>query len=168
MRRIGGKSRFELLVGICLIAILAAVLLERLLYYQEQAERSAMEATIMHIRSGMRWHVADLMMQQRSGEIGTMLQQNPVRWLQSPPAGYLGVIGVLPEDGVPGGSWYFDNLRHELVYVPQLKRFFSGGLQGREIRFKVRANISTRKYIDDADENVEGVDISVAQPYRWL
>ena len=168
MRRAGGHTRFELLVAVCLIAILAGVLLERLLYYQEQAERTAMETTIMHIRSGMRWHVADLMTQQRSHEIGAMLEQNPVRWLQRPPAGYLGALTELPEGGVPGGSWYFDSLRHELVYVPQLKRFLSGGLEGREIRFQVQAKISTWKKNGDAAENAEGIDISVGQPYRWF
>lgn len=166
--RAAGPARFRLLVRIGLAAILVCVLLERFLYYQELAERAEMEATIMHIRSGMRWHVVDLMTQQRSDEIAFMLEEDPVRWLRQPPGGYLGAFDVPPAEVITGGSWYFDRSVHELVYVPRLKRFLSGGYEGKEIRFQVRAKITLKEGGDKGVRVIEDLNISARKSYRWF
>jgi len=166
--RCGGYTRFELVVRVLVGAILAATLLERMLYYQELAEHAVMEATIIHIRSGMRLHVADLMTQQRNGEIGAMLNENPVRWLQHPPEGYAGALEREPAGGMPGGSWYFDSGRGELVYVPKLARFFSGAQGKREARFRVTARTIGTVQKEGQPRQVEGVDIVPVQSYKWF
>jgi hypothetical protein len=51
-----------------LIAIVAGVLLERALYYQEYAEMTAMKMTVANMRSGLRYKVADLIMNNRLSE----------------------------------------------------------------------------------------------------
>lgn len=114
-----------------------------------------MEATIVNIRSGMRWHIVDLMTRHRSAEVSAMQQQNPVRWLQLPPAGYVGAFEASPTYAIPDGSWYFDESRSELVYVPRLSRFLESENGVKELRFKV---IMTTL----------GVDIRPLRPYKWF
>lgn len=154
-RRAGGRIRAEVFVRLLLVAILVGILLERTLYYQEQVERSIMEATIINIRSGMRWHIADLMTRHRSVEVPGMRQQNPVRWLQLPPVGYVGAFAASPEYSVPGGSWYFDESKGELVYVPRLTRFLESAEGTKEVRFKVLTTTS-------------GADILPVRSYKWF
>ncbi|TCS39072.1 general secretion pathway protein G [Paucimonas lemoignei] len=166
--RSGGRTRFELLVRVLVVGILAAILLERMLYYQEQAERTVMETTIIHIRSGMRLHIADLMTQQRTNEIAAMLDENPVRWLDHPPGGYLGALDAVPDDGIPGGSWYFDSAQGELVYVPKWARFFTGMQGKREARFKVKARVVSRALVSGQALMTEGIDIVPSQAYKWF
>lgn len=164
----GGYTRFELLVRVLVVAILSAILLERMLYYQEQAERTVMETTIINIRSGMRLHVADLMTQQRNAEIGAMLRQNPVHWLQQPPDGYLGALDDAAIKDIPGGSWYFDNARGDLVYVPRLARHFSAAEGHREVRFRVDARAIGPDPGNGRMPKVEGIDIVPVQAYKWF
>jgi general secretion pathway protein G len=168
VRRCRGHTRFELLVRVLVVGILASVLLERMLYYQEQAERTVMETTIIHIRSGIRLQVADLMIQQRTSEIGAILQENPVRWLDHPPDGYLGVLGTTQAGRIPKGSWYFDSTRGELVYVPRLARFFTDTQGKREVRFKVRARAIGSELSNGQPRRIEGVEIVPVQPYKWF
>ena len=118
-----GASRSELAVSIVLIAIVAGVLLERSLYYQEYAEMTAMKMTVANMRSGLRYKVADLIMNNRLSEISTLIDENPIRWLSSPPENYVGEYDAAPQPAI-AGKWYFDRTKHELVYTPNNRRHF--------------------------------------------
>ena len=118
-----GASRLELVVSIALFAIVAAVLLERALYYQEYAEMTAMEMTVANMRSGLRYKVADLIMDNRLSEIATLIDENPIGWLSSLPENYLGEYDAAPQTAI-AGKWYFDRTKHELVYTPNNRRHF--------------------------------------------
>jgi len=112
-----------LAVSIVLIAIIAGVLLERALYYQEYAEMTAMKMTVANMRSGLRYKVADLIMNNRLSEISTLIDENPIRWLSSLPENYLGEYDAAPQTAIEG-KWYFDRTKHELVYTPNNRRHF--------------------------------------------
>ena len=79
----GGASRLELVVSIVLVGIFATVFLERTLYYQEYAEMTAMEMTVANMRTGLRYKVAELIMNNRMSEIATLADENPMTWLSS-------------------------------------------------------------------------------------
>jgi len=118
-----GAGRLELAVSITLFAIVAAVFLERILYYQDYAEMTAMEMTVANMRSGLRYKVADLIMNNRLSEISTLIDENPIRWLSSLPENYLGEYDAAPQTAIEG-KWYFDRTKHELVYTPNNRRHF--------------------------------------------
>ncbi|MBS0307821.1 MAG: hypothetical protein JSS58_02515, partial [Proteobacteria bacterium] len=101
--RMAGSGKVEFVVRILIGAILALVLLERFFYYQELAEKTVMEATLTNMRSGMRLRIADLMTQNRSSEIAGMLDENPITWLERPPADYRGILGA---GGAKADGWY--------------------------------------------------------------
>lgn len=121
--RHGGASRIELIVSIVLLAIFLTVFLERALYYQEYGEMTAMEMTVANMRAGLRFRVADLIMNNRVSEIATLADENPIQWLGSRPENYLGEYDSAPEADA-AGKWYFDRTQHELVYTVNNRRHF--------------------------------------------
>lgn len=134
-----GFSLFELLLSASVISVIAVLLLDRLLDYQAYAERTAMEVTVVNMRSGLRLSVAELMTQDRMQEVGKLVNENPVHWLETPPPNYLGeLVHPLPKN-LEQGNWYFDTTTRELVYLPRDNRFFTAPWRDRKeaIRFHV-------------------------------
>lgn len=121
-----GISRLEFAVAATLFAVLAGVLLERLLYVEEYAEMTAMELTVANMRTGLRNRMGDLLIRDRVSEIATLADENPMDWLERRPENYLGAFDREPDLDLRG-SWYFDRVRHEIVYTASLRRHFSPG-----------------------------------------
>jgi general secretion pathway protein G len=112
-----GFTLFEL-VGIIFVAsVLALVLFDRLLFFQAQAEKTVMEMTVINMRSGLRLRVAELMMQNRMDEVGSLVHENPINWLAAPPSNYIGEFQNPEQNAIPANTWYFDTWRRELVYT---------------------------------------------------
>lgn len=119
-----GISRLEFAVAATLFAVLAGVLLERLLYVEEYAEMTAMELTVANMRTGLRNRMGDLLIRDRVSEIATLADENPMSWLERRPDNYLGEFDREPDLDLRG-SWYFDRGRHEIVYTVNLRRHFA-------------------------------------------
>lgn len=138
LRRAGlGFTLVELIVVVCIIALCAALLLDRLRYYQEAAEKAAMEQTVGALRSAMQLRVAAMLLKGQERNIESLARANPVDWLMDPPPGYRGEFRA-PEPEVPPGSWYFDATRSELVYVPNLDAHLQLGRDATRLRFRVQ------------------------------
>ncbi|WP_148415467.1 hypothetical protein [Noviherbaspirillum massiliense] len=167
--REGGFSRFEFGVCTILAGVLAAVFLHYLLRYQEQAEKIAMETTVINMRSGLRLRIAELMTLDRMNEAGTLLQENPVNWLETPPPNYLGEMADSTRADIPAGNWYFDTARRELVYLPRLARYFEAD-PGAEtaIRFRVTAIFSSPSGNGKAQAKAQGIAIVPVHSYIWF
>lgn len=107
-------------------AVVASILLERLLTYAEAAEKAAMEVTLAQLHSSLYARTAWLALRGEYGAIDALPSQSPFLAAQARSPNYLGEF-----DGTPsaskGGYWYFDRARNELVYVPNLKRYLTGG-----------------------------------------
>jgi prepilin-type N-terminal cleavage/methylation domain-containing protein len=59
-RRAAGFTLVELAVAIGVIAVAAALLLHRLAYHQEMAEKAAMESVVRAVKTGLQLRLADL------------------------------------------------------------------------------------------------------------
>lgn len=163
-RRPRGFTLFELVIVVCLVGILASIALDRLLRYQEIAEKTAMEATIGAIRSAQALQSASRILDGGLVAVGRMQTENPVGWLAQPPPGYLGGLRDPALDQVPGGSWYFDLKNNELVYRPQHTRYFTPGPDGTDlIRFRVVARLGSGQPPRELAE----LDIRPIAPIRW-
>ena len=119
-----GFSRFELLVVVALFGVLGAVMLDRMRYMQEYAEMTAVEVTIAHMRTSLRYRIGDLLIRDKLSEISTLADENPINWLETRPPNYLGEFEGEPDSDVKG-RWYFDRRHHELVYTANNRRFFT-------------------------------------------
>ena len=132
-----GISQLELAVSIALIAIFLVVFLERASYYQEYAEKTAMEMTVANMRTGLRYRIADLIVNSRLSEIPTLADENPVNWLAEQPENYLGEFDSLPQEGT-AGKWFYDKGNRELVYTANHRRHFVP-YGGRDFTVRYRA-----------------------------
>jgi general secretion pathway protein G len=123
-----------------LIGIIAAVLLDRLAYTEELAEKTAMESMLQQLQSGLRIKAAELMIGMRYDELARLDRVDPFALLEGGPGSSAG------EDGRGGsafrpGSWRYDGAAGEVQYVPSARRHLlvSGGA-GKDgaLRFRSR------------------------------
>lgn len=169
VQRQSGASRLELLVAAAVLAVVAVALLERLSFYQEYAEKAAMDLTIASMRAGMRSEVAGLLIADRVSEIQTLADRNPMSWLKSAPENYLGELDGPPAEE-PRGKWYFDRKRRELVYTANNRRHFTPSVY-RDYTVRVRP----MRLLSIADparagrpKEPEWVALVVVNDYRWF
>jgi len=137
-RRHAGLTLIELVVVICIIGVVAALLLDRLRFYQEAAEKAAMESTLGALKSALQLRIAAMLVNGEEAKIESLARANPSAWLSEPPRGYRGEFRA-DQPVMPRGSWYFDATRGELVYLPDLADHLKiGGAGGKSLRFRVQ------------------------------
>ncbi len=167
--RARGFTLLELLVVIAIVGTLGAVAIDRLLLYQELAEKAAMEQTVSTLRSALRLQVAERLLRSGYAELPALARMNPMDWLAQVPANYVEAHG---KAAIPAGSWYFDAAQRQLVYLPRRRAHLDSGGAGRaEIRFETRVlrkkSAQEQSLMGDGGE-VEGVILVPVRPYRWF
>ena len=164
LRQQAGFSGFEWIAWLLITGVLILVLLQQLVHYQALARVAVMDMTVTNMRSGLRLRVAELMMANRTDEIGALLQQNPIVWLDTPPANYLGQLQQPNRDKLPLDSWYFDPGLHELIYLFQKSDIESGvpdGVAAGAKSLHVRVVARKRTATIAARNNAEGVSLEL-------
>ncbi len=112
-----GFTLFELAVAASVLAVLVAVLANRVLFYQEQAEIVAAEQLIGTLRSALQFKNAQLLITRRADALSALAEESPIGWLSEKPANYLGEYYAPDLEKMPRGNWYFDRADKTLVYV---------------------------------------------------
>ncbi|MFN3883209.1 MAG: hypothetical protein ACK4Q4_00445 [Rhodocyclaceae bacterium] len=118
MIRQRGLSKFEFAIVMALIAILAAVLLDRLVELEREAERLEVELALRNLRTGLTLAIGQKAIRGEEAKIGELLGANVLEWL-----------GVAPEKIGAGGTaprWRYDPATHVLSYRPRQPAAFSG------------------------------------------
>ncbi len=158
-----GFTLFELIVVISIVGLLAAALLDRLRFYQELAEKAAMEQTVGIIRSAIHLKIAELISQGRISSIPGLARENPMNLLAEKPPNYAGEFaGKAPS---ANGIWYYDSRDHLLVYRVEMGEHFSSPA-GQKVRFRLQALPGKRIGKDSIELN--GLVLSQVDPYRWF
>jgi len=158
-----GLSWLEFSVVAAVLAAIVGSLLTALLYYEELAEAAVVQLTVRNIRSGLRYQIADRLVQGRTSEMAQLLRENPVAWLERPPDGYVGTVRAADAESLPQGSWFFDVERDEVGYVPRHSVYLgveSGGLT--ILRWRVEALRMPSPW------ETEGLMLVTVTPYRWF
>lgn len=161
-----GFSRLELAVVAVVWAVLFGVLLERLTYYQEAAEHARFESELQVFKTGLQLRLAELIAANREREARSLETENPVRWLDKPPASYAGEYPARPEPG----AWYYDSTARELVYVPNQDRFLVVDDRRRpaQLRFRVQLRFQPVDAPGGRVKGVAGISLDPGNPFRWL
>jgi hypothetical protein len=148
---------------VAIVGVLAAVLLERLLTYAEVAEKAAMEATVSRLHTALYAKLAYLALRGAYQAAEALSEQSPFATGDMKSSNYLGVFDGVPAGGGEGGKWFYDRVRHELVYVPNLKRYFSG-VGGEQSPALIRYRVEVLKASETA---YTGVAIRPVDAVRW-
>lgn len=166
-RRSAGFSLLELVVSIALIAVFAGMLLTRLLFYQEAAEKAVMELDATKLKLALQVHIGDLIARNQPLDYVAIARENPMQWLAEPVVGYHGEFGGDVSAELPTGGWYFDRSRAELVYVLNLDRNFRPVSYART-RVRWHVKLVRPEGAAAKDSTVIGLQLVPVQPYRWF
>lgn len=164
-----GFTLFELIVVICIVAVMAAILLNRLRVYEEAAEKAVMKQTAVAIKSALQMRVAAYMISGRDNQIENLLLENPASWLQEKPKNYAGEFYADAYARVVPGSWYFDLSRREFIYVVNLGANFKPAADGRKwVRYRVRIDYDEVPTKDGPRKVLSAANFSPVQHYDWF
>jgi general secretion pathway protein G len=148
-----------------------SVFLDRVWYYQEMAEKTAMEETAGAIQSALTMQVGKNYMRNNQQELSKLATQNPVKWLQKAPKNYAGEFYDLPPRSLIAGNWVFDLKAHQLVYVIDRVEHFVPGKEGKNwIRFRVNVQQEAMLQNDVATEEIElvGTVFEPTEKTKWF
>lgn len=163
-----GLTRFDLVVTIGLISVLTGIFAQRFLYLQEYAEKTVMEATVMNIRSGLRYKLAELIVEERGSEIPALMNENPIQWLERPPENYVGEFAYPENAVIPSGNWYFDKSLKQLVYRLNRDSYFEGSGTVSEIRYRIGGVAKNRQSGELVVQGLSSLTLEVVAPVSWF
>lgn len=109
--------RFEFVVAVLAISALGLILLDALKDSQDESERLTVELTIRNMNTGLFLLQAERLAAGREDSLRELAGQNPVSWLRTLPAGYIGERSCAAELAV--GQWCWDPKLKLLYYFPQ-------------------------------------------------
>ena len=132
-----GASLLEFAVAAAVIGILATILLQRMFYYQGEAERVAVEHTVANIRSALEIKAIQGKLPGGSADLTMLTEQNPLNLLKNKPANYAGEFFQPGDDDIGNGNWCFDRYDKSLIYLLNNGNSF-GGAQSKRLKFKVK------------------------------
>jgi general secretion pathway protein G len=166
-----GFTLIELIVVIIIIVVIMGLFLNRALYYQEQAEKTAMEQVAGTIQSALILQYGQVMTRGKSSDVATLVQDNPMNWLQKKPRNYSGEFYDPTPLAVESGNWVFDLKSRDLVYVVRNANYFKPGKDGKKwIRFHVATHYEASRLpsLQDAPHGLAGVVFESIEPYAWF
>lgn len=168
--RAHGFSLFELIVVICIMGVLFALFANRILSYQELAEKTAMEATAGNIQSALNLQFAQIQTRGHPSDVDMLLIDNPIKWMQKLPSNYAGEFYDASPRSVMPGHWLFDLKSRELIYVMQHKEHFHPNATGQFwVRFHAvrQDQKSVLTSLQDAPRQLTALLFEPVEAYTW-
>lgn len=167
-----GFTLIELIIVISIVAILAGLFLSRITYYQEQAEKAAMEQVAGALQSALVIRYGTLMARGAATgmELSILATDNPVSWLQEKPRNYAGEFFDPTPNAVAPGRWMFDLKSRDLIYVVDHSDYFTPGADGKKwIRFHVKLEYeSPLGSASGGNKELTSTLFEPTEPYRWF
>jgi len=166
-----GFTLLELVVVVIIIAVLMGLLMNRVLFYQEQAEKVAMEGVAGAIQSALILQYGQIQTRGKPSDVAALADDNPMNWLQKKPVNYGGEFYDPTPLSVKSGNWVFDLKKRELVYLLRNDGHFKPGRDGKNwIRFHVAAyhEPSRLPSLQKAPRELTGLLFEPVEPYSWF
>ncbi len=163
----GGFSLVELVVVIVVVAIISAILLDRVKFYQEQAEKTTMEATAAAIQAALHLRMAGYLASGQDRAMQRLAGENPMDWLARKPDNYAGAFDPLAARELPDGAWYYDLSDRTLVYRVRYGRAFEAGPDGRkEVRYRASVEYGRLEQASNL-MGIKRAEFAPVHPYAW-
>jgi len=132
-----GASLLEFAVAVAVIGILIGLLLQRILYYQGEAEKTAVEMTVANVRTALEIKVAEGNLPGRKVDLTVLAEENPFNLLKHKPANYAGELYNPTDKEIGEGKWCFDRADKSLIYLLNNRNSFVDA-QSKRLKFKVK------------------------------
>ena len=133
-----GATLFELVIVAAVMALLAGILLNRVAWYQRQAELAGVQQVVGALRSALRLQASALLMRDGGAPaLATLAAQNPMGWLVRTPSNYAGEYDSVVIQTLPSGVWYYDKSHKTLIYLVIDEKNVKDGANN-VMRFKVK------------------------------
>ena len=162
-----GFTLIELLIVVSIVAILFGVALDRLLRYQEMGERAAVQQNVAAINTALNMKFAAYIVRGRPAAIESEVGKNPIGLLARSPENYLGELYSPDIKSLPRGSWYFDVASHDLVYLPNRRRYLSSG-EGPPEALHFRVALTQVRNDPGEPRELPQPFIAVNPPFKWV
>ena len=166
-----GFTLIELIVVIIIIVVMIGTFLDRMQFYQEQAEKTVMETVAGAIQSALILQYGEIMTRGKPTDTAALAQDNPMNWLQKRPDNYSGEFYDPTPLAVAAGNWVFDLKSRELIYVLRNTNYFKPGKDGRKwIRFHVAVSYEASRLpsLQSAPPELTGILFKPVEPYSWF
>lgn len=168
-RRRRGFTLLELVVVIAVVCFMLSIVLDRLLYYMEMAEKVAVEQTVGILRSSLHLQTVSLIARGRRDELIQFADQNPMSWLAEKPRNYLGEVDDANEPSVASGHWVFEKKGKKLIYVVHNGRYFrTGNNERKQLIYRVKLLYGNHSNSGDENRFIEGVVLEQANTVSWF
>ena len=166
-----GFTLIELIVVIAIIVVMMGLFLNRMMYYVEQAEKTAMEEVAGAIQSSLTMQYGQILTRGKPSDLPALAQDNPMNWLQKKPRNYAGEYYDITPLSVESGNWVFDLKSRDLVYVVRNADYFKPGKDGKKwIRFHVAVNHEASRLpsLQNTPAALTGILFEPVEPYSWF
>ncbi|WP_212786262.1 prepilin-type N-terminal cleavage/methylation domain-containing protein [Ferrigenium kumadai] len=162
-----GFTLIELVVVIIIVMVMMGLFLDRARFYQEQAEKTAMEQVAGAIQSALIMQYGQILTRGKQFDVAALAEDNPMNWLQKKPHNYAGEFYDPAPSSVESGNWVFDLKSRDLIYVVHNANYFKPGKDGNKwIRFHVVVN--TEPLRPGAQPELTGLLFDPVEPYSWF
>lgn len=169
LRTLRNLLLLEVLAITAFIGIISAILLNRLAYYQEAAEKANVELVISTMKSALRMRMASMMIEGRMAHYGKLADDNPMEWLEQRPSEYAGEMLPATSRKMQSGAWVFDRATHILTYWPKRAEHFQPDSEGRHrIRLRIQLLTETASVQNRQVQLVTGARLVLVEPYKWF
>jgi general secretion pathway protein G len=161
-------------VVIIVVVILAGTFLVRIPYYQEQAEKAAMQQVADALQSALVMRYGALMTRGAANEkeLSILATDNPMTWLQQKPRNYAGEYYDPTPAAVAPGNWMFDLKSRDLIYVVDHGDYFTPGRDGKKwIRFHTQLQyepVLGGASQAEGKKELVGTLFAPTETYRWF
>lgn len=166
-----GFTLIELIIVIIIIVTLMGLFMNRVMFYQEQAEKVAMEEVAGAIQSALILQYGQIMTRGKPSDVTALTQDNPMNWLQKRPRNYAGEFYEPTPLSVESGNWVFDLKTRDLVYLVRNAGHFKPGRDGKSwIRFHVVTHYEPSRLpsLQNAAPELTGTLFESVEPYSWF
>jgi len=161
-----GFTLFELAIVAIITSILLATLFSRVLFYQEQAEKAAMEQVASGLQSALTLQYGRLLTHGATNKLGALATENPMQWLTKPPRNYVGEFYGVAAQTIAPGNWAFDLQSRHLVYaVAHTENFTPKTQHDYLIRYQIKVE---QHSATQNTSSLPSITLSVVEPYQWF
>ena len=161
-----GFTLIELVIVICIVAVLGGIFLKRVVFYQEMAEKAALQQVVGALQTALILQFGHRMAMGDGGK--GITKENPMDWLMQKPGNYAGEFNQVNPAKMEPGTWAFDKSAKELIYYPDhTEHFKPSNTEVKWIRYKTRL-LYEPSYRNKKVLELAGMIISPVEPFQWL